>query len=64
MYQKDAFAALLREEEKGRDRIEPENAPDGFKSRWGIENERINIPGLPTSLPSDLSNGIHIFLAY
>lgn len=56
-YQKDAFAAPLTEEERGSNRVEPKNAPAGFKSRWGSENERMNIPGLPTSLPSDLSFG-------
>lgn len=56
-YQKDAFAAPLTPEERGKDRIEPKIVPPGFKSRWGSENERMNIPGLPTSLPSDLSLG-------
>jgi splicing factor 1 len=27
------------------------------KTRWGAKNDKVNIPGLPTSLPSDLSHG-------
>ncbi|KAJ3315701.1 hypothetical protein HDV04_002115 [Boothiomyces sp. JEL0838] len=35
---------------------EREGRPPKRKTRWGSVHDKVNIPGLPTSLPSDLTN--------